>query len=239
MAQLPAAGKIFFLLTLLVPLQVQAGTSAQALIDTARSHLEQEVTTFLANSNMQGRYEINIGRLDSRLRMNPCEQELEATMENTSTPLGRVTLRISCNGQSPWSIFVPASVSLYREVVVASRPVKRNMLIQGSDLTMAERDLGTLGQGYFIDHQQVIGNLARRSLQANQVITPNQISAPPMVRRGEQVVIIATSGSISVRMPGEALSDGALGQQIRVRNTRSQKIVHARVIAPGQVEVAM
>ena len=134
---------------------------------------------------------------------------------------------------------MPASVSLYREVVVASRPVKRNMLIQGSDLTMAERDLGTLGQGYFIDHQQVIGNLARRSLQANQVITPNQISAPPMVRRGEQVVIIATSGSISVRMPGEALSDGALGQQIRVRNTRSQKIVHARVIAPGQVEVAM
>ncbi|MBE0969770.1 flagella basal body P-ring formation protein FlgA, partial [Escherichia coli] len=34
-------------------------------------------------------------------------------------------------------------------------------------------------------------------------------------------------------------SDGAPGQQIRVRNLRSQRIIKARVIEPGTVEVNM
>lgn len=37
----------------------------------------------------------------------------------------------------------------------------------------------------------------------------------------------------------EALSDGAVGQQIRVRNLRSERIIRARVTGPGQVEAGM
>jgi flagella basal body P-ring formation protein FlgA len=40
-------------------------------------------------------------------------------------------------------------------------------------------------------------------------------------------------------MPGEALESGSIGQQIRVRNTRSERTVRARITAPGQVEVDM
>ena len=60
-----------------------------------------------------------------------------------------------------------------------------------------------------------------------------------MVRKGDHVVITARSGSLSVRMPGEALSKGGLSEQIRVRNLNSKRVVKARVIGPGQVEVAM
>ncbi|WP_121363151.1 flagellar basal body P-ring formation chaperone FlgA, partial [Pseudomonas aeruginosa] len=56
---------------------------------------------------------------------------------------------------------------------------------------------------------------------------------------GDQVVILARTATINVKMPGEALSDGAPGQQIRVRNLRSQRIIKARVIEPGTVEVNM
>ena len=49
----------------------------------------------------------------------------------------------------------------------------------------------------------------------------------------------ARGSSMFVRMPGIALEEGAIGQQIKVRNARSQRTVHARVTAPGQVEVAM
>jgi flagellar basal body P-ring formation protein FlgA len=53
------------------------------------------------------------------------------------------------------------------------------------------------------------------------------------------VVISARSGAINVRMPGEALSGGILGQQISVRNLTSQRVIKARVMGPGQVEVEM
>ena len=49
----------------------------------------------------------------------------------------------------------------------------------------------------------------------------------------------ARSGAINVRMPGEALSNGGMREQIRVKNLNSQRVIKAQVMAPGQVEVAM
>jgi flagella basal body P-ring formation protein FlgA len=60
-----------------------------------------------------------------------------------------------------------------------------------------------------------------------------------LVLKGDQVVIIARSGTLAVRMPGEALAQGGLSEQIRVRNLNSKRVVKARVTGPGQVEVAM
>ncbi|MCY1454933.1 flagella basal body P-ring formation protein FlgA [compost metagenome] len=60
-----------------------------------------------------------------------------------------------------------------------------------------------------------------------------------MVSKGDQVVISAMSPAINVRMPGEALSNGAPGEQIRVRNLSSGRVVKARVKGPGQVQVDM
>ncbi|MNN93268.1 flagellar basal body P-ring biosynthesis protein FlgA [compost metagenome] len=53
------------------------------------------------------------------------------------------------------------------------------------------------------------------------------------------MVITARSGTLSVRMPGEALSNGSLSEQIRVKNLNSQRVIKAQVMAPGQVEVSM
>jgi flagella basal body P-ring formation protein FlgA len=53
------------------------------------------------------------------------------------------------------------------------------------------------------------------------------------------VVISARSGTLNVRMPGEALSNGGMSEQIKVKNLNSQRVIKARVTAPGQVEVAL
>ena len=58
-------------------------------------------------------------------------------------------------------------------------------------------------------------------------------------RGGDKVVIGGSNGSVSVKMPGEAMEDGAVGAQIRVRNTRSNREIKARVSAAGQVRVDM
>lgn len=52
-------------------------------------------------------------------------------------------------------------------------------------------------------------------------------------------MITARSGTLAVKMPGEALSDGGMNEQIRVRNLNSQRVVKARVTGPAQVEVSM
>jgi flagella basal body P-ring formation protein FlgA len=214
-------------------------TSTEQLIGTAETFLEKAVGDYLQSSQIHGRHEIRVNRLDPRLRLSLCDQPLTTRLESPAQPIGRVTTRVRCDGSSPWTVFVPAEVRLYREVVMLTRPLKRLSVVGGGDLSMVERDVGQLSQGYLTDPQQAIGKKLTRQLPAEQILSPNHLQVAEVIRRGDQVVISAAGATISVRMQGEALSDGAPGQQIQVRNLRSQRVVRARVIGPGQVEVAL
>ena len=56
---------------------------------------------------------------------------------------------------------------------------------------------------------------------ADQVITLVHLEQAEVVRKGDQVVISPRSGTSNVRMPGEALSNGGMSEQIRVKNLNS------------------
>ena len=124
-------------------------------------------------------------------------------------------------------------------MIVANKSLLRDTILSDSDVSLAERDISALNQGYLTRLDEVMGNKLTRPIQPDQVISPNQLEMAEVVRRGDQVVITARSGSISVRMPGEAMADGAPGKQIPVKNQRSGRTIRARVTGPGQVEVAM
>ncbi|EXF45437.1 flagellar basal body P-ring biosynthesis protein FlgA [Pseudomonas sp. BAY1663] len=232
---------------LLLPLLCVMGQLAHAatmshpeqLIDATQQFLEQAVADYLRRGDIQARHEIIVNRLDPRLRLAQCDQPLDAKLGTAAQPIGRVTVRISCEGSSPWSVFVPAQVRLYRPVIVANRSLLRDSLLSEADVSLAERDVSNLTQGYLTRMDEVLGNKLTRPVQPDQVIAPNQLELAEVVRKGDQVVITARSGTINVRMPGEAMADGAPGKQIPVKNQRSGRVVKARVTGPGHVEVAM
>ncbi|MBA1242103.1 flagellar basal body P-ring formation chaperone FlgA [Pseudomonas japonica] len=214
-------------------------TAPEQLIGVTQGFLEFTVEDYLATSQTDGRYEIEVANLDPRLRMPQCDRDLTARLESPATPLGRVTVRVRCEGGSPWTVFVPATVKLYREVVVATRPLKRDTVIADGDVALKERDVGQLNQGFLPSLDQAIGQRVVRPTVMDQVIAPVQIEQPEVIRKGDQVVITARAGTLAVRMPGEALSNGGMNEQIRVRNLNSQRVVKARVTGPAQVEVSM
>ena len=216
-----------------------AVTLPEQLIGVTQGFLEFAVEDYLATSQTAGRYEIQVSPLDPRLRMPLCSQQLDASLESPSQPVGRVTVRVRCDGGAPWTLFVPATVRLFRDVVVVTRPLKRDNVIGEGDVALRERDVGTLTQGFLNDLDQALGMKMVRSTVIDQVLTPQHLEQAEVVRKGDHVVITAHSGSLSVRMPGEALAKGGQGEQIRVRNLNSKRVVKARVTGPGQVEVAM
>jgi len=216
-----------------------AVTLPEQLIGVTQGFLEFAVEDYLATSQTTGRYEIQVNPLDPRLRMPLCGRPLDASLESPAKPLGRVTVRVRCEGSAPWTVFVPAQVRLFRDVVVMARPLRRESVIGEADVSLRERDVGTLGQGFLTDLDQAVGMKLVRPTVLDQVLTPQHLEQAEMVRKGDHVVITARSGSLSVRMPGEALSKGGFSEQIRVRNLNSKRVVKARVTGPGQVEVAM
>ncbi|WP_372868425.1 flagellar basal body P-ring formation chaperone FlgA [Pseudomonas sp.] len=216
-----------------------AATLPEQLIGATQGFLELTVADYLQRSDIQGRHEVEINRIDPRLRLPLCDKELTISLESPAQPIGRVTMRVRCDGSSPWTVFVPGEVRLYRDVVTAIRPLKREAVLTDMDVSLTEREVGLLNQGYLTSLRQAVGKKLTRPMQTDQVLAPVNVEQAEAIRKGDQVVISARSGSMSVRTPGEALSDGAIGKQISVRNQRSKRVVKARVIGPGQVEVAM
>lgn len=221
------------------PAVADAVTLPDMLIGVTQGFLEFTVEDYLATSQTEGRYEIEVKQLDPRLRMPMCDKELTASLESPATPIGRVTVKVRCEGSSPWTVFVPAQVRLFREVVTTTRPLRRAGIIEPGDVALRERDISLINQGYFTSVDQAIGQKLTRPTVTDQVITLVHLEQAEVVRKGDQVVITARSGTLSVRMPGEALSNGGLAEQIRVKNLNSMRVIKAQVTAPGQVEVSM
>ncbi|MDY7560783.1 flagellar basal body P-ring formation chaperone FlgA [Pseudomonas sp. 10B1] len=209
------------------------------LIGVTQGFLEFAVEDYQATTHLQGRYQIEVNTLDPRLTLPQCDKELTASLESPAQPIGRVTVKVRCEGTLPWTVYVPAQVHLFRQVVIVKRPLKRSSIIGEDDVYMAERDISQMPQGYMTSIDDAIGQKMTRQMINDQILTPLQLEQAEVIRKGDQVIITAKSGTLQVRMPGEALSDGAMSEQIRVRNLNSQRVIKARVTAPGQVEVAL
>ena len=218
----------------------QANPLIDQLIGVTSQYLEQQVSDYAQTLGGDPRHEVRINRLDQRLRLPICaEDALSARLESPDIPIGRVTVRVTCDGPSPWRLFVQAQVSLYQQVVVSSRPLSRGGVIGAQDIRLAERDTGLLNSNYLLDPAQAIGMQLKRNVNTDTVLSHTQLEQNRLIQRGDKVVISAGNSSVNVRMPGEALEDGTLGAQIRVRNTRSNRVIRARVTGPGQVEAGM
>lgn len=214
-------------------------TLPEQLIGTTQGFLEYAVEDYISKSDIEGRTEIEVNALDPRVRMPLCDTQLSSKLQSPAEPIGRVTVKVSCEGSSPWTVYVPAQVHLYRTVVVITRPMQRGMVLDTGDVALRERDVSQLNLAYITDIDQAVGQKLARGMVQDQILGPVQLERAELVHKGDSVVISAQSSGISVRMPGEALADGGLDEQIRVRNENSNRVVKARVTGPGQVEVSM
>jgi flagella basal body P-ring formation protein FlgA len=62
--------------------------------------------------------------------------------------------------------------------------------------------------------------------------------ADVIVHRGQDITLVASSGTFEVRAAGRALADAAAGTRLRVQNLSSMKVVEGMVESSDVVRVA-
>jgi len=222
-----------------------AQTAASGRYETL-TDIEQQAANFARSSYASYYPELEIGNnlmvqvssLDPRLKLVKCKSPLKFKLNSLSHTSSNVTVKTSCNDGSRWTIFIPASVEIFRDVVVASQSLARGHRLTADDLNLQRTNVMQLGNGYVSDPSRVIGMELKRALRSLDTIKLNQVQEPDVINKGDLVVLRVKSKVLVVQTEGVALSNGYVGEKIKVRNERSKRVVDGMVTGPGEVQVA-
>jgi len=228
--------QIFIMLALFIIYSGFASADQQNL----NSQLSQFLNTYSQSLTAQGyRSEFKIGNIDPRLQLKTCESAVIFSFKRDPIFQNSVTVKTECNDQHPWKLFIGIKFNIYGKVIAAAAPISRGQLITSSQLKIEEEIINKGRYLAFTNLEEVQGMVAKQSIRTGSVIRPRQLKAPLLIKRGDNVVIVASNPNISVKMMGTALMDGRYGEQISIKNNQSHRIVRAKVTQSGYVSVIM
>ncbi|GAB3477282.1 hypothetical protein GCM10027340_05300 [Marinomonas epiphytica] len=148
----------------------------------------------------------------------------------------RTNYLVACSNPT-WKSYIPATLSINVQAIKTNSPINRGDTINRQNTSLALVDIVDLrGQAYTMDNPPY-GLVAARNIRVNTFITSALTKPALLVKKGDQVLITAKSGSITVKMNGTAMENGSMSQQIRVKNVSSGRIVYAKVVSDGEVLV--
>lgn len=209
--------------------------SSESLRSTVQTFLEQQTAL-----QHEQEAEITVGRLDRRLRLTECSTTPSAFLAPGAKLQGKFSVGLRCStGKKHWTVYIPAQIKNYANIVTAAHSLPRGRQISDSDLMITRQEISQVRGGYFTKNKNVIGKILKRSMSGGEAFTARKIKSPLLVHRGDEVAILASVGGLQVRVKGKALKDAALGERIPVRNKQSKRIVQGTAVRPGVVSVQM
>lgn len=150
----------------------------------------------------------------------------------------RFSLIFRIDGVVKKNMSVRGKLTALANIVIAAKSIRRGQVLTAEHLTKAVTDISKIADpALHIDNY--IGLRAKRRLRAGTPLRAAYVEALPVVRKGQKVKMIVSSGSLLLTATGLAQNDGAKDQVIRVQNLSSRKIIFCRVSAPGLVEVLL
>lgn len=208
----------------------------------AASSLTDEIKTFIYTQLEQRNsdsIELNVvvSNLDPRLKLDKCDEPLNKRIASQTIHSSNLSIKVSCRSPKPWSIYVPAQIEQYAQVAVVARNLRSGTVLSDADVNLTRMNIAQVGNGYLLDPLRAIGKELKRSLSMGQAVKISHLKEPQIIKRGDKVVLEAGNRAVKVVTSGKALSAGQLGEQIRVRNSKSERVVDATVIAPGRARV--
>lgn len=209
-------------------------------LDLLKNRIEAYIINELS-SYTEGKVKVVADNIDSRLTLKPCpDDKLEVFNPYKTAMLNTSTMGIKCMEETNhWTLYVPVKINIFKTVLVAKHVLLKGTRLSTEDMYQTEMDTQSLKQGYFINAQELTGQVCKRDIAPDHPLNPYNIELPKLVKRGEQVTITAVIDNLTVSMQGIAIGDGILGDNIKVKNSSSKKIVEAQVSGQNAVKVIL
>jgi flagella basal body P-ring formation protein FlgA len=203
-----------------------------------KHQLIQQAELFVAkqlNPNNTKTLDVSAMTIDDRIAIPSCASSIQFSASEEALSQSNVTVKAQCL-TSNWYMFMVVKAVEKQSVVVLSSAVSPGTLLTAGNVKIIKMNKKRLRTTTFADIEEVIGARIKRRVAAGRPVDPNNLC---YVCKGDSVSISAGSVAMRVKTRGIALEDGNMGETIRVKNTRSNKKIHARVAGSGQVEISI
>ena len=231
---------VFWLVALAVPF----GALAQTANSPAES-MGQQVRQWLGQAHGVPPKEVVIAPLDERLKVQACPKPLVVDHPFAS----KETVRVRCP-EPIWQLYLqvtlPAgnytsvsnstqnSTSPAKTMVIARRLLQRGVILQADMLEEVQAPPGNVDTQLLSTLKDAQQAELTRDLAAGQPLRVSDIRRAVLVKQGQSVMLIVGDKAefqISVRM--EAMQDGRMGEQVKLKNPESGKQVSGVVTGPN------
>lgn len=120
----------------------------------------------------------------------------------------------------------------YTEMVslpVLKRQIRAGELITEADLDQQDFPFSRTRSDVVTDAAKLVGNTPRTGISPKRPIREQEIASPAVIKKNDVVSMRYLSGSMEITTTGIALTDGAKGDVIELRNANSKATVRAVV----------
>ena len=176
---------------------------------------------------------------DARLQLAACGAPLRTGIAGDGQLREHTTVAVRCESSTPWTLYIGVTLSTAAPVLVAQHALAREAVPTAADFTTVVRHLPGLSSRYVSDPAQLAGQRLRRPVAMGEALDVDALQTAAVVRRGQQLTLIAHAAGMEVRATVIALTDGRPDERIRVQNPVSQRIVEATVRSSQYAEVTL
>lgn len=188
-------------------------------------------------SQKPGSVQVNVGALDNRLRLAPCANPLKAALPTGATFRARMTVAVSCASPVRWTVYVPVSIETQISVLVLRHAAGRGARLTDEDVEVQTRTVSGAGDDYLTEAAELAGRTLKRPLGAGAAITADAMVADSVVKRGQQVTLLAAAGGMEVRARGVAMNDAPAAGRVKAQNLSSGRIVEGIVESADVIRI--
>ena len=224
-----------------------------ALAATPQQQMSAALTAWVAEQNGVGADRVLVGPLDPRVPVQPC-----AGGYRFDYPfVNRDSVRVRClkpNWQlfvkvafaNPGTVAAPANAAAprpaapaapaaeIRQVVVAASNLSAGQVLQPQHLKMDALEADKITRAHYVDATGLEGQEVLRPIRAGDAIRNTDVRPALLVKKGDMVVMtVGSPETFQISVKAEALQDGRLGEQVKLRNPESGRTLSATVTGKG------
>lgn len=177
---------------------------------------------------------LTVAPLDKRINYPVCQTGLQGEIVNNKIK-SNTSVKISCLDETPWTNYLRVRVNVLQQAVIVTTAVSKGQVLTENNTSAVYMDQSLIRNGSFDSPEMLYGTRLKRNLSAEKVVKDRDIC---FVCKGDKVSLVATQAGLSIKASGIALSDANVGATVRVKNSRTQRIVVGTVVELKKVKVS-